>query len=340
MMLVAFAASALSFGGVLVKEMEVFGMVSTNVGFIRCLFAGIGLLVMAMVGPRFGYLSFIPTTEETGGGSGDSTWRRWLLAVSLAGFFYGTDLYFLYWSMEYIPSGFSAVVNHTQVFWVSMYSAYVMGERLSGEFKLCIIGALAGILILAYPSFSDEQVGSEKKSAGELFLGTSLAILSGLACGLYNISFFQVSKIARGLPIVCNRALNVAAVCLMSALTLLAFMWSEGRSPGLSVPRNLFPRPADYVVAQRELYLMAALLSFGVHIVGSLALSTASVGLSPSVVSMMLLLSPALAELWGVLFLQEPLGVLGIVGAILALISIYYGGTHAAPHAVSPSTRD
>lgn len=379
MMMVTFGASALSWGNVVVKELEVDGLSSTNIALYRCFIASLALFPISLFLSRINkYFSYTPDDHAVHvvsaslgelGKSSKSIWKKWLLTTAGCGAFYALDLYALYWSIEMIPSGLSgiflcpffsqlvslnltvfralpltwtfllAIINHTQIFWVSLYSSYFLGEKLSGEFKLCIASASGGILLLAIPSIVSGNTGGETKqvSARDGGIGLLLALASGLSNGGYFICFRESSRIASALPYVCNKAFNVASVCLMAALTLLCVELSHGELPS-SIVNNPRMTKIELATVQHDLYIMLLLLGVGVHVVGYLSISIGISNIPMSTSAMLVLLNPALAEVWGVLVLHEPMGVVGAIGALIAVVSIYYGGLHFAAAPPPPPT--
>lgn len=180
------------------------------------------------------------------------------------------------------------------MFWVALLSALVLGERLHWRLAVCAALALLGVVLLAIPGLA----------ASPLHLrGIGLGLATGVFYAGYYLCLRASQRESRRLSI----AANLFVVCATSALLLFAAALLAGEA----VP---WPGPRD----------LGLLLLLGVvaHVGGWVAISRGMTAVPAASGSLLLLLQPVLATIWGVLIFAEPFGAYEISGTLLSLGAI------------------
>jgi drug/metabolite transporter (DMT)-like permease len=111
-------------------------------------------------------------------------------------------------------------------------------------------------------------------------------------------------------------AANLWVTCAVSAVVLFAAAASTGES---------IPWPGS-----RDLVLLL-LLGVGAHVGGWLAISRGMTVVPAATGSLLLLLQPVLATIWGVIVFAEPFGGYELTGTLVSLLAIYAAMLTRAP---------
>ena len=135
--LVASGAAVLSVTALLVKLIS---LGPTAIGAYRCLFAALAL--GAWVALR---------GEERAQARASPAAVAWAVG---AGACFAGDLYVWHQSILLSGSGLATLLANTQVFWVALLSALLLGERLRWRMAVCAALALLGVVLLAIPGLS------------------------------------------------------------------------------------------------------------------------------------------------------------------------------------------
>lgn len=221
--------------------------------------------------------------------------RTALLWAAASGVCFAADLFVWHRSIVMAGSGIATLLAHTQVFWVAALSALVLGERLRPAFGAAIVLAMAGVFLVSLPG-----------------LGVNALHLRGIAYGLATGVFYagyvitlRQSRRGEGLVGLLPNLGVSSATC---AASMLAAAWLSGES--ITVPTGT------------DLAALFA-LGLGVHVGGWLLISRGMPHLPATSSSVLLLLQPVLATIWGVVYFAEPLGWLGAVGVATTLLGVY-----------------
>ena len=227
-----------------------------------------------------------------------------------AGVCFAGDLFVWHESILLSGTGLATLLANTQVFWVALLSALVLGERLHWRLAVCAALALLGVVLLAIPGLA----------TGPLHLrGIGL----GLATGVFYAGYYLCLRASQREPRRLSIAANLFVVCATSALLLFAAALLAGEV----VP---WPGPRD----------LGLLLLLGVvaHVGGWVAISRGMTAVPAASGSLLLLLQPVLATIWGVLIFAEPFGVYEISGTLLSLGAIYAAMLTRGDRSGSPAT--
>lgn len=229
--------------------------------------------------------------------------RVWMGRAALgfplaAGVCFSLDLFFWHKSIHLVGPGLATILANFQVFLLAGYGALALRERLSWRLAVAIPLALMGLFLLVGVDWSQLPRGYR--------WGVALGLLTAASYG----TFLLVLRAGQARPERLGSIPNLMVVCFVTAALLGAAAPAEGES--LAVPD-----------ATTGLVLVA----YGVtaQVVGWLLISRGLPHVEAGRAGLMLLLQPALAFVWDVLFFARPTDVADVAGATLALGAIYLG---------------
>ena len=236
-------------------------------------------------------------------------WQKPIAWAALSGVAFGLDLFIWHRSIILTGAGLATLLANTQVFWVAICSALFLSERLTLRFGICAAGAIVGIGLLTVPGLIGATLSAQ---------GTVFGLIAAVFYALFILSLRASQQHPAALPIVPNLAISSA----VSALVLLA---------GAALTGEPMPLPNA-----RTLGLLIG-LAIVVQISGWLFISRAMPHLPARISSLIILLQPVLATLWGVLFFTEQVTGLDALGGTITLAAIYAATAWQAPAPVVAS---
>ncbi|PCC74353.1 Threonine/homoserine efflux transporter RhtA [Nannocystis exedens] len=223
--------------------------------------------------------------------------------AALAGACFAGDLFVWHKSILYSGTGLATLLANTQVFWVALFSALLLGERLTRRLGVCALLALVGTVMLALPGIERSPVHLQ-------------GVLLGLLTGVFYAGYYLSLRTAqRG-----ERPLGVAAALLVSSATAAALLVLAALATGESL-----------AVASAGDFGLLLLLGIGAHVGGWALISRGMPHVPAASGSLLLLLQPVLATLWGVLVFAEPFGAVEAAGTALSLAAIYAASVSRSP---------
>ncbi len=280
--LVALGAAVISVTALFVKWIS---LGPASIGAYRCAFGAAALAIWVALNRSPG----------TGPNSQVRPSPRALAYAVAAGACFAGDLFVWHESILLSGTGLATLLANTQVFWVALLSALLLGERLSWRLAVCAALALLGVVLLAIPGLA----------ASPLHLrGIGL----GLATGVFYAGYYLCLRASQRERARLSLAANLLVVCATSAALLFAAALVTGE-------QIVWPGPTD-------LWLLL-LLGVVAHVGGWLAISRGMTAVSAASGSLLLLLQPVLATAWGVMVFGEPFGVYEVTGTLLSLGAIY-----------------
>ncbi len=223
---------------------------------------------------------------------------RHLMLGLVCGFFFAFDLAFYHLSVNYVGPGLGTILPNFQVLILAGIGILLFKEKVRPLFLISIPLALMGLFLIVGVDWS--QLGPNYKfgiycglAAAACYSGFLLS-LRKLQADHIGISFFYV----------------LTLVSLVTAAMLGAEVWRGGHS--FWIP---------------DLQSLLALLALGLfsQSVGWILITNALPCIRTSLSGFILLLQPALAFVWDVLFFQRPTDPTNWIGVILALAAIYVG---------------
>jgi drug/metabolite transporter (DMT)-like permease len=228
------------------------------------------------------------------------TWKNLKLRTQHAAYYYAIAaglclaIHFATWitSLAYTSIAASTVLVTTNPIWVGLFSWWWYREKLGFWGVMGIALALGGGVIIA---IADSGNGG---SYSNPILGDLLALIGAVMSSLYIIFGSQAQR--QGLNTVSYIAIAycTAALCL-------------------------FPLPFVFKVSyfgyEGEVYLYILLMAVMSQVIGHTSLNWSMRWISPTVISLSLLLEPVVASLTGVIVFQEIPSINLLVGGLVIL---------------------
>lgn len=225
--------------------------------------------------------------------------RSGLLSLAAGGFF-ALDVIFWHRAIILIGPGLATLLANCQVFFVTLFGLLILREKPSPRLWLAIPAAVLGLFLVVGPALSNNAQAQT---------GVGLGTLAALSYAAYLLVLREAEK-AR--PPIHDSAYSPV------------MFWATLGSLSLLLMVSFFEQVSLQVV---EPLHWGLLIAYGVLVQG-LAWVLISKGLPRVPISqggLLLLLQPALALVWDVLFFHRPISPREIAGALLTLAAIYLG---------------
>ena len=236
---------------------------------------------------------------------GDKLWLgvKSLAIPALCAFFFGLDLFFWHRSIIYVGPGLATILGNMQVFLVAILAVIFLKEQLSRRLLISIPIAVIGLFLIIQTDWGQQD--------GRVKLGVLFGLLTALSYALY-ILFLRKSQ-SKGQYEQHSLFANMTWICLIAALLLGLTVWIEPES--------------DFVIPTMQAW--ASLLGLGIvgQVLGWVFISKGLPQVNASVAGLALLLQPALAFMWDIIFFGRPTTALEYLGAVIVLGAIYVGST-------------
>jgi drug/metabolite transporter (DMT)-like permease len=206
-------------------------------------------------------------------------------------------IHFATWitSLSYTSIAASTVLVTTNPIWVGFFSWWWYGEKLSLQSIIGIALALGGGVIMA---IADSSNGG---SYSNPIFGDLLALIGAVMSSLYIIFGSQAQQKGLSTTSYVAIAYSLAALCLLP----LPFLFDAG-----------------YVDYPGKVYLYVLLMAVMSQIIGHTSLNWSVRWISPTVISLSLLLEPVVASLVGALVFQEIPSIDLLLGSLMILWGI------------------
>lgn len=223
---------------------------------------------------------------------------RQLLLIVLCGILLALDLWLYHYSIRYIGPGLGTILPNFQVFILAAIGILFLKEPLRLIYLISLPLAFVGLFMIVGVNWSNLEpfylIGVYYGLAAAVCYAGFLLSLRQLQTDQMGISFFYV--------------------LMMVSLTTAAFLGSE-----IVYNRDSFQIP--------DLQSFFALAALGLlsHTVGWILITNALPNIRASYSGLILLLQPALAFVWDVLFFQRPTTLINWLGVAIALVAIYLG---------------
>ena len=223
---------------------------------------------------------------------------RHLLLSLLCGLLLALDLWLYHYSIQYIGPGLGTILPNFQVFILAAAGILFLKEPVRLIYLISLPLAFVGLFMIVGVNWSQLEptyhIGVYFGLAAAVCYAGFLLSLRRLQAAQMGTSFFYV--------------------LMMVSLTTAAFLGAD-----VVYKRGSFQIP--------DLQSVLALLSLGLlsHTVGWILITNALPKIRASLSGLILLLQPALAFVWDVLFFQRPTTPLNWLGVLIALLAIYMG---------------
>ncbi len=240
---------------------------------------------------------------------------RALAIAALAGVFFAADLYCWHRSILLTGAGMATILGNTQVFASALLSYLIWRETLTLRFFLAAFGGLISVALLV-GLFSDSITFTR-----DYLLGIAFGLGTGLAYAAYIVTVKQAGR-------------------QQERPDLVVFMaYASGATALILFPLSIL-EPTPVLPSDAFSWLMLLGLGVLVQAFGWWAIATSLPRIETHRASLLLLLQPALATVWGWLLFNEALDLLQVLGAAGTLVAIYIGSVRHEKRAVvndSPS---
>jgi len=229
-------------------------------------------------------------------------WRRLtpkaLVLASVCGLIVALDLSVWHLSIQLIGPGLATILGNHQIFVLSAFGLLFLGERLTARLGIAIVLAMLGLFLI----FGLEW--------GDFDARFRLGVFFGALTALLYATFLLVLRHVQSGPEAPEPVVTVAILSIVGAVVLAAYVWIGDES---------------FVVTDRNTWTLLVAYAIVCHVIGWVLISTGLPGLEASRAGLVLLLQPALAFVWDVVFFDRPTAVIELLGAVLALAAIYLG---------------
>ena len=218
----------------------------------------------------------------------------------LAGFFFFLDLAFYHRSILFCGAGMATILSNTQVFATSIFAWLIYRERLALKFVIAAIAAVFGVVLLSGVLSAEVQLTPTYVSGIGFGLGT------GLMYAGFLLTLRRGGKLETPPDPVAFMAWTSLATAVFS---------------GIEAPFEVYA----FMPPNLESYLILLALGLVAQAVGWRTISAALPRLATARASLILLLQPTLATVWGLWFFHETLVLTQFLGAAITLAAIYVG---------------
>jgi drug/metabolite transporter (DMT)-like permease len=279
----------------------VFGaaMVSFTSVFVEL--AHVGPTVSAFYRMLFGGIILLGVTLVRG----DRLWFgiKSLWIPFLCAFLFSLDLFFWHRSINYVGPGLATILGNMQVFFVAVLAVWLLKEKLGWRLMTAIPFAVVGLFMIVRTGWGQQ--------GGAVQLGVLYGLLTAFCYALYILTLRKSQSADQKLRY--GLIPNMTWICVLSAALL-----------GITVvvePKAHFAIP--------DLQTWGALIGLGLmgQVLGWVSISKGLPNVNASVAGLALLLQPALAFMWDILFFDRPTTALEYIGAAIVLGAIYLGST-------------
>jgi drug/metabolite transporter (DMT)-like permease len=231
----------------------------------------------------------------------------------LAGFIFFLDLFIWHRSIIYCGAGMATILANTQVFATGLLSFLIFSDRLSTRYFIAAGSGIIGVVLLV------GVISTEVQFTSRYLHGVVLGLITGLVYANYLITLkWTGSRV--GIP-------DIVTFIAWTSLFSSCFL---GISAAIESVPILPPDPATWF------YLVA--LGVVAQALGWWAITSSLARIVASRAGLVLLLQPTLAMVWGVMIFAEQFTFMQLVGAVITLTAIYYGGLRQSRPKVPAAT--
>jgi drug/metabolite transporter (DMT)-like permease len=235
---------------------------------------------------------------------------RHLWFAVAAGAALALDLAVWHRSIALVGPGLATILANFQVFFLAVFGVLVLHEQPSTRLKVAVPLAVLGLVLIFGLDW------------GSLEAGYRWGIVLGLLTALCYASYLLTLRKAQAEVGELDAVSTMAVLCLIAAALLVGAVWLEGES---------------FRIPDGETFGVLLAYALVPQVAGWLLISTALPKVPASRVGLILLLQPALAFVWDILFFGRPTKTVELLGAAITLGAIYLGLTGRRPQQQLPS---
>lgn len=188
---------------------------------------------------------------------------------------------------------------------MAVLAVWFLKEKLGWRLMVAIPVAVTGLFLIVRTGWGEQ--------GGEVKMGVLYGLLTALSYAFYILTLRKSQSAGQRLKY--SLFANMAWICLLSAGMLGITVWIE--------PGAHFGIP--------DLQTWGVLIGLGImgQVLGWVFISKGLPDVDASVAGLALLLQPALAFMWDILFFDRPTTALEYVGAAIVLGAIYLGSSRS-----------
>lgn len=228
--------------------------------------------------------------------------KRVFAIMVLSAVFFAVDLFLWHRSILIVGPGLATILGNCQVFFVALIAVLFLGEKLNWRIVTSIPIAVAGLFLI---------VGLDWDVATDEFKwGIWLGIFTAMAYAGYFITLGHSRKIGRN---------KISAFGTVGIISLVA-----GVLLGITI---LVQDQESFVIPDQQTLWSLVGLAVMVQVIGWATITTGLSEINISIAALLLLLQPAMAFMWDMLFFDRPTTGIELVGAGITLTAIYLGTT-------------
>jgi drug/metabolite transporter (DMT)-like permease len=227
-------------------------------------------------------------------------WRgtRQVMLSTLCGFLFALDLWFYHNSIQYIGPGLGTIVPNFQVFILAGIGILFLREPLRVVFLLSLPLAFFGLIMI---------VGLKWAQLEQAY---RIGIYYGLACAVLYATFILTLRKLQA---------EQAGISFFYVLMVVTF------TSAIFLAAEVIHNNDSFRIPDLQSFFALAALGLFSQSIGWILISNALPQIRASLSGLILLLQPALAFVWDVLFFQRPTTLVNWMGVGLALAAIYLG---------------
>ncbi len=235
---------------------------------------------------------------------------RWLLPSIIAGIFLGIDFVVWHKTIIFLGAGPATFLGNSQIIFITLFAAFIFREKIPAIYYITVVLVMGGLYLLT-PS----AAASVSRATGYM-LGLIVGFTyAGMLIGLR----YAKARSAGKYPELLSLSAVFSVAALVIALYAVAIEHSallvwDSRSHGIMVVTALMCQTLGWYLINNSITEIPAHEG-----------------------SLLLMLQPLLATVWGCIFFLEPLGAIQVLGIILTLVGIIvyqlrYAGTSGVRH--------
>jgi drug/metabolite transporter (DMT)-like permease len=236
------------------------------------------------------------------GARGGQLWQgfsHFFLGV-LCGLLLALDLFFWHISIHFIGPGLATILGNFQVFILALFGVLVLKEKPTINLLVAIPLAMLGLYSLAGIQW------------GDLGRNYKIGVYLGIATAVCYAAYLLVLRRLQTSDDYLSAAANLVIVSFVTAAFLGTTAWQQGDS--FEIP---------------DLQSLLSLSGYGLfsQVLGWVLIAKGLPQIKSSFAGLLLLLQPALAFVWDMLFFDRKTSIVGGIGAVITLAAIYLGAT-------------
>jgi drug/metabolite transporter (DMT)-like permease len=244
----------------------------------------------------FGGLILLPAAWHRG----EIRWRgrKHLLSGLTCGVLFALDLGLYHASVQYVGPGLGTILPNFQVFILAAIGFVFLGEKVRFIYLISIPLAFIGLLLIVGMDWHQLSPGYK--------IGIGYGLIAAVCYAGVLLSLRQLQS-------------DQAGVSIFYVLTLVSFITAA------LLAVEILLKGESFRIPDMQSFLALAALALFSQSAGWILITNALPKIRASLSGLVLLLQPALAFVWDVLFFQRPTSSLNWLGVGMVLAAIYMG---------------